>query len=584
MTDTSPRLQINELRANVGKGGTPMSTEQLTPSGKLDLSWTNKNRRLLGDDHGGYIWVPRHDYRVEEVRLLHDVGPYGQIATQRTDDSLLIRGDALHGLHSLSRLPEFANKYVGKIKLAYIDPPFNSNQAFKQYDDALEHSVWLTMMRDRVEQIRPLLSDKGSLWVHCDDGEHAYVKIVLDEVFGRKCFAGTIVWRSSDNSNNDEKMISTDHNYILVYGRQEHWRSNPRDPELWEVPHFRNPDNDPNGPWFDGNPVNSPKPRTNLRYTVTTPSGRTIQPPPNGWRWSKETLQSRIDSGEIRYSDDESRIIRRTYFKDHEGLPPSSLWGSVEDADETSSLWDDLTETGHNRQAKAEQRQLNKGVPAADLFPTPKPERLMQKIIEIASSAGDIVLDCFLGSGTTAAVAHKMDRRWVGIERELATVEDFTLPRLERVVLGTDKGGVTKALGWPGGGGFRVLEVAPSMYEESSGRVVLSDWVTNGRLTEVVAAQYEFDLQLDPPFAGRKGRTRLAVIDGLVDAQVVRLLLPQLGSDETLVLCGTAVDDNACHVLEASRPGSVVERIPEATLARYQRRHRATRRWERIGG
>lgn len=217
-------------------------------------------------------------------------------------------------------------------------------------------------------------------------------------------------------------------------------------------------------------------------------------------------------------------------------------------------------------------------------FATPKPERLLQRVIEIATNPGDLVVDCFLGSGTTAAVAHKLGRRWIGVERELATIEDFAEPRLVKVVSGEDQHGISPAVGWSGGLGFRVLEVAPSMYEDADGRVVLSEWATNGKLTEVVAAQYEYPFEQYGPFASRKGRSRLAVIDGLVDTNVVNLLVPYLADDETLLVCGTAIDDGVHALLQDRRPGSIAERIPDAILARYQRTYRRTRRWERTNG
>lgn len=546
-----------------------LRTTQL--SGQLKLTWTNKDLPLLTDTRGGYQWVPKHDYRVEEVRLLHDVRCVGKVSSIRASDNLLIHGDALHALHSLARLPEFTTEIAGQVRLAYIDPPFNSQQAFKQYDDALEHSAWLGLMRDRLDQVKRLLAPNGSIWVHCDDEEQAYLRVTMDEVFGRDCFAGTIVWRSSDNSNNDAKQFSTDHNYLHVYAATPEWRANKRAPLLTELTHFQNPDSDPDGPWFDGNPVNSPNPRENLRYTIVTPSGNQIAPPPNGWRWSRETLAEKMESGEVRFSENETRIIRRTYFKDHAGLPASSLWV-------------DLLETGHNRQAKSELRRLNPGVPTSDLFTTPKPERLVQRIIEIGSDPGDTVLDCFLGSGTTAAVAHKLGRRWIGVEQELATIEDYIEPRLAKVVNGEDRGGASEAVAWAGGGGFRMLEVAPSMYEEVGERVVLSDWATGSQLTEAVAAQFEYAYELNPPFAGRKGRSQLAVIDGLVDANAVKLLLPFLADNETLLVCGTALDESVHTLLQDRRPGSVAERIPDSTLARYQRRIKRSRRWERTHG
>ena len=525
--------------------------------GRLELTWTNKALRLLAHEDGSYEWVNPSDYRVAEVRLLHDVASVGGVSKTRAADNLLIRGDALNALTTLARLPEFAREYLGKVKLAYIDPPFNTQQSFLQYDDALEHSVWLTMMRDRLVQIRALLSSDGTVWVHCDDSEQHRLRAAMDEVFGSSCFVASIVWRSSDNSNNDAKQFSTDHNYLVVYSKSPDWVSLRLPPQPEQVVHYSNPDNDPSGPWFDGTPLNSPNPRENLRYTITAPSGVQIPPPPNGWRWSRETLEAKLRSGEIRFTADEKSIRRRTYLRDHKGLPASSLWV-------------DLDETGHNRQAKAELKRLFPGVPTSELFATPKPERLLLKILSVATEPGDIVLDCFLGSGTTAAVAHKMGRRWVGIESEASTVEIYAMPRLTKVVDGADTGGIARMVKWKGGGGFRVLEVAPSMFEVDRGLVFLAEWMTNGKLAEATAAQLGFEYKADPPFSGRKGRTRLAVVDGVVNESVVRLLASALPESERVVICGTGIDADARPILRELRPGSTLRKIPAALLDEYR--------------
>ena len=368
---------------------------------------------------------------------------------------------------------------------------------------------------------------------------------------------GTIVWRSSDNSNNDAKQFSTDHNYLLVYAASEAWMSEKLEPNADQTGHFSNPDNDPDGPWFDGNPVNSPNPRQNLRYTILSPTGVEIQPPPNGWRWSRTTLNEKVESGEIRFTPDGRGIRRRTYLRDHKGLPASSLWV-------------DLEETGHNRQAKSELKRLFPGIATAALFATPKPERLLRRILMVATTVGDVVLDCFAGSATTAAVAHKMGRRWIAIEREARTVDEYAVPRMAKVVAGEDRGGITDMVGWAGGGGFRILRVSASMFEADEGLVFLAQGLTNGGLAEATAAQLGFEYLADPPFAGRKGRTRLAVVDGVVNEAVVRLVVGALPEGERVVVCGTAIDVDARPVLRDLRPGSTLRKIPAALIDEYR--------------
>ncbi len=524
--------------------------------GRLELTWTNKHLRLLAHEDGTYEWVSPADYRVAEVRLLHDVTTVGEVGTIRAADNLLIRGDALNALTSLARLPEFASEYLGKVKLAYLDPPFNTQQSFLQYDDALEHSVWLTMMRDRVRQAYDLLAPDGSVWVHLDDSEVSYCRVMMDEVFGRQNFVTSIVWKSADTGNYDAKQFSVDHNTILVYSREPGWRSNRVPRTEAQRSHYTNPDNDPRGPWFDGNPLGSPNPRENLRYDLISPQGHTVRHPPNGWRWSRETLELMMDDGAIRWSADGKRIIYRTYLEDQQGLPPSTVWA-------------DTDETGSNRKAKNELKRIF-GLSAKQVFDTPKPERLIARIVQIGTDPGDVVLDCFLGSGTTAAVAHKMNRRWLGIERELTVISSFALPRLMKVVDGDDLDGVTRDAGWVGGGGFRVLDIAPSMFEADGGLVFLADWMTNGTLAEATAAQLGFECEQDPPFAGRKGRTRLAVVDGVVNESVVRLIVSALPEHERVVVCGTGIDTDARPVLRELRPGSTLRKIPAALLDEYR--------------
>ena len=172
------------------------------PVGRLELTWTNKHLRLLAQEDGSYEWVEPSDHRVAEVRLLRDAGRVGEEDEGDGPENLLIRGDALHALLSLSALPEYQDKYAGKVRLVYIDPPFNTQQSFLQYDDALEHSVWLTMMRDRLLQTRDLLAPDGSVWVHLDDSESAYARVLLDEVFGRENFVATIVWEKTHTREN----------------------------------------------------------------------------------------------------------------------------------------------------------------------------------------------------------------------------------------------------------------------------------------------------------------------------------------------------------------------------------------------
>ena len=394
------------------------------------LDWLNRA--------DAFTTAPQVPYRLLDTVSQHGTG---------TADNLLIQGDNLEALKAL--LPF----YRGQVKCIFIDPPYNTKSAFEHYDDNLEHSQWLSMMLPRLQLLRDLLSDDGSIWVTIDDNEGHYLKVLMDEVFGRGNFVANVVWRSSDNSNNDARTFSVDHNQVLVYSASPGWLTIKQD-AVEKRTHFRNDDNDPRGPWFDGNPLNSPKPRENLKYVLTAPNGNRIQPPPNGWRWEPATMQEKLATGEIRFNENMTGIKRRTYLYEMKGLPPSTLWT-------------DLLKTGHNRQAKSEQKNLDIGT---DLFSTPKPERLLAEVLNIATNPGDLVLDSFLGSGTTAAVAHKMGRRWIGIEMGEHALT-HCLPRLQKVVAG-EQGGISAAVGWGqskdgqpfDGGGFRLARLGAPVF------------------------------------------------------------------------------------------------------------------------
>jgi adenine-specific DNA-methyltransferase len=427
---------------------------------------------------------------------------------------------------------------VGKVKLAYLDPPFNTQQSFLHYDDALEHSVWLTMMRDRLLQVRELLASDGSVWVHCDDYEQAHLRVLMDEVFGPGAFIATVVWQNRYSRDN-RPAIGPAHNYVLVYAPMGGGWSQTRN----RVPRgerslkqYRNPNNDPRGSWR-GIPMSAQGHRANQMYDIVSPAG-IRHTPPKGRCWSmvRDRYEELLAAGRIYFGQDgrgQPQVIR--YLSEDEGPVPWSWWPHEE--------------VGHNDEAKKEILAL---FPDVEAYATPKPERLMGRIIHIASDPGDVVLDCFLGSGTTAAVAHKLGRRWVGVEWSTHTLDTYTIPRLTM------------------GGGFRILDVAPSMFDDDEGVVVLADWATNSSLAEATAAQLGYVREDAPPFCGRKGRTRLAVIDGLISETVIRMLVDALEDGDLLTVCGTSVDPEAATLLRELRPGSRVRKIPASLLAEYE--------------
>lgn len=328
-----------------------------------------------------------------------------------TTENLYIEGDNLDALKLLR------NTYAGKIKLIFIDPPYNTGHDFiyaddysvsageyselsGDYDDeggrlvsnltsnGRFHSDWCSMIYPRMMLAKDLLSHDGVIFISIDSGESANLAKICDEIFGKECFVTRIAWRSSDNSNNNALTFSEDFNDILVYSKLPGWQPHfLDDPEKRK--HFKNPNNDPRGPWFDGNPVNNPGLRPNLQFNIETPSGKTINHPANGWRWSMETMKEKFSTGELRFSDDETRVIRRTYLSEMEGLPPSNLWM-------------DLEKTGHTRRAKYELKKLFPDVPVTSLFSTPKPTDLISYILEIAADDDSLIMDFFAGSSSTA--------------------------------------------------------------------------------------------------------------------------------------------------------------------------------------
>ncbi|ROS48790.1 site-specific DNA-methyltransferase [Frigoribacterium sp. PhB118] len=601
-----------------------MQGQESRHSGRLELTWTNKGQRLLSHEDGSYEWTTAGDYRTSEVRLLHGVTTVGEVlpVKHRARDNLLVRGDALHALTSLGSIPEFANEYLGKVKLVYIDPPFNTDQAFTHYDDALEHSVWLTMMRDRLAQIKSLLAPDGSVWLHLDDVEAHRARSVMDEVFGPGNFVATVVWRKVYSPDN-RTLISPSQDYLLVYAKDKTLWKNQRNlvaRNSAQLAKYQNPDHDPRGPWKTVDfSAQSGRATKGQFYTLVTPAGKELAPPSGrAWVYTKDRYEELVADNRVWFGKNgQAGPALKSFLSEvQDGVVPQTWW--------------DYAAVGHNQEAKKEIKEL---FPGLDPFDTPKPERLMQRVLHIATNPGDIVLDCFAGSGTTAAVAHKMGRRWVTVEWLSKVVEQFTLPRLIKVVKGTDPGGMTtstervagaplpegvspeqaqealrvvaaavkagaltdqsvaakpvlKALrdalktkdvvskNWTGGGGFRVLDVAPSMFSLDEGDIYLSEWATGEPLAEAVAAQFGFSYNPEGAFAGSRGTVRLAVVDGFVNEDFVDYLVSGLHASELVEIYATGIDPDAQAYLKKLLPGSRLVKIPASIISSYRRANR----------
>ena len=381
---------------------------------RLELVWPGKDKFLLvpKDDTGKPVWVERDHPAASEVRLTDFGDAVGDVPEDAYAANLLFTGDSLDVLRILCEVPEYRAIYRGKVKLVYIDPPFNTGQAFEHYDDWMEHSTWLSFMRERLLLIRDLLAPDGSVWVHLDDAEQHRMRCLMDEVFGAPNFIATLQWEMADSPRNSARHFSVDVDPIHVYARDaENWRPQRLSRSAELDAKYKNPDGDPRGSWFGDN-LRANKPYSLGTYSVTGPTGRTFTVPPGRfWRISKEKFEQMDGDGRIWWGARGDAFPTMKRFLSDVGRPvPRTFWPH--------------REVGSNRTSNGEIKRLFAG---QSPFATPKPERLIERIIHVGSKAGDIVLDCFAGSGTTAAVAHKMGRRWVTAELLASTVEQFTL-------------------------------------------------------------------------------------------------------------------------------------------------------------
>lgn len=384
----------------------------------------------------GLIWEDKPEEVEEQLRenlpVLKEIKDKAIVNGEDYPNHILIEGDNLHALTALTFTHE------GKIDVIYIDPPYNTgnkdfkyNDSFVDKEDNYRHSKWLSFMNKRLEIAKRLLSDKGVIFISIDDNEQAQLKLLCDEVFGEINFVANVIWRSADSSNNDSKQFSLDHNDTYVFSKKYPWYPNPIDRTEDNNEHYKNPDNDPNGPWFSGN-VSSPNPRKNLQYFILAPNGNKIEFPKNGWRWSETRVKEYIDQGEIIFSNDNTRIIKKTYLKNQKGLAPSTLWIDIED-------------TGHNRNAKYELMKIFPNKPTSELFSTPKPTKLLSKILRLSSNNKSkcTILDFFAGSGTTLHATIQLNGEDGGnrqcilvTNNENNICEEVTYERNKRVIQG----------------------------------------------------------------------------------------------------------------------------------------------------
>jgi adenine-specific DNA-methyltransferase len=508
---------------------------------KLELTWIGKDDR------------PRLEPRI----LIEDPSKSYHASARRPGDhfdNMLIFGDNLLALKALE------SEYVGKVKCVFIDPPYNTGSAFKHYDDGLEHSTWLSLMRDRIEIIRNLLSTDGSLWITADDNEAHYLKVVCDEIFGRSNFVANSIWQKKYAPSNDALWLSENHDHILVYAKDKAlWRPRllPRTDDQNKL--YKNLDSDPRGPWMSDNYTcaKSADERPNLFYPISNPNtGEEIWPNrARVWGFERKTHEEHVAQNRIYWGKDGTnstpRLKKFLSELKRNGTVPQTIWT--------------FEEVGHTQDAKREASAL---IPS-DPFPTPKPERLAARILEIGSSPGDLVLDSFAGSGTTGAVAHKMGRRWIMVELG-AHCRTHIIPRLQKVIDGADKGGVTQVSNWKGGGGFRYFRLAPSLLERDKyGNWVISKDYNPAMLAEAMCKHLGFTYAPSEADYWNHGHSTetdfIYVTTQKLTHDALRRISEDVGPDRTLLVCCKAFSSNTDRF-----DNLTVVKIPQSILKKCE--------------
>jgi adenine-specific DNA-methyltransferase len=509
---------------------------------KLELTWIGKENR------------PKLEPRilVEDPAKSH----HAPFRTGKNDifDNRLIFGDNLLTIKALEQ------ELAGKIKCIYIDPPYNTGSAFTHYDDGVEHSLWLCLMRERLEILWRLLDRQtGSLWVSIDDREMAYLKVLMDETCGRPSFIAANVWQKRYSRENREA-IGDAHEYILVYATNPTaFKENRNLIPLQEkqTKQYSNPDADPRGPWQSVSLLAQGY-RPNQMYEIVAPNGRRHSPPPgNCWKIIQSEYDKLVDDNRAYFGRDGNGVPRRKEFlSKSKGVVPWTWWPH-----------DDV---GHTGESKTEANELF----GADVsFGTPKPERLMKRILEIATNPGDWVLDSFAGSGTTGAVAHKMGRRWIMVELG-EHCHTHIIPRLKKVIDGKDKGGITEAVGWKGGGGFRYYRIAPSLLQKDEfGNWVISKEYNPAMLAEAMGKLEGFTYAPSDTVYWQQGHSTetdfIYVTTQTLTREQLQKLSDEVGESRSLlVMCGAFRVRNLDEF-----PNLTVKKIPKAVLTRCEWGH-----------
>jgi adenine-specific DNA-methyltransferase len=515
---------------------------------KLELTWIGKDQR------------PRLEPRI----LLEGPARSYHASKRVTDNDLfdnrLIKGDNLLALKSLEA------GFSGKVKCVFIDPPYNTGSAFTHYDDGLEHSIWLGLMRDRLEIIRRLLADDGSLWITIDDNEAHYLKVMCDEVFGRSNFVATFAWEKDKGRRNDTD-ISSAHDHVLLYTANRNiWRKirNPLPRTEEQKARYRNPDGDHRGPWLQGDNGTAKSGSDSARFPITLPSGRIVVPPSgNFWRFSIANFEQARAEGRVYFGakGDGLPIIKRYLTEVQEGVVPRTWWPAEE--------------AGSNQSAKRD--HLRKHLPDIEPFATPKPKELLKLALQISTNPGDLVLDSFAGSGTTGAVAHKMGRRWIMVELG-EHCHTHIVPRLQKVIDGQDLGGVTQATGWQGGGGFRYYELAPTLLSTDRwGNLVINPEYDAAMLAGAMCKLEGFTYAPSEVLWWQQGhsseRDFIYVTTQTLSAEQLAALSEEVGAERSLLVCCAAYRGVTAALAAERWPNLTIKKIPKMVKDRCEWGH-----------
>ena len=511
---------------------------------KLELTWYGKDEPI----------------RVEP-RLLIENTALSNTAADPDTQNMLIHGDNLLALKALE------SKFAGQVKCIYIDPPYNTGSAFEHYDDNLEHSQWLNLMRPRLEILRSLLSDSGSIWISIDDDEGHYLKVLCDEVFGRSNFVSTVIWEKKYAPQGNAQWFTDSHDFLLVYAKNKvGWTPNllPRSESMNAK--YKNPDNDPKGLWrpdnatisLSGGQRGAQYARTGYCeniYELKAPNGKTYLPPQGRcWYYPEERMMQAIEEGKIFFG------------KDGQGAPQLKRYLSeVKQGATAMTIWK-RDEVGDNQEAKREVRIFN----PESVFATPKPERLVERVLTLGSAPGDLVLDSFLGSGTTAAVAQKMGRRWIGVEMGNHAFTHCKV-RMDKVIAGEDPGGITKAQSWQGGGGYRFYEVAPTLINKDpfDEYVINEDYDAN-MLAAAVALHEGFRYQPDGDLFWKQSvgneNSYLFVTTRHLNSPYLDSIKDTMEEGEYLIIACRSFDSG----LDKAYDNITVKKIPQMLLERCE--------------